>query len=418
MVRFAAVPRPLPVWVVIPIVSLLGLLGMLPGCDGDREKSATSPAASAPSPGDSATPVAYPTTSDIEDGGAAHLDYREYRLDGRFVVDDFCDRVAVLQRPVRSAVTNEICVFSNRTGRLRTVVVTPACGDPTWYIATAACSSRAIAWEELSPGDDLVETVSWRLYVARLDADTLRISDVTLAADGTTDTWMRPLFDLSESHLFWKVQRRGGGGERGEVHALDFSTLVETVVSTTAEAYSTVSAVDDSAVVTERTSPEAPRVILAVRQSDGRDVLLLDLANEGQLIQFPAYARGWAAWPLTLDADGDGSPHLYLREPDGTVHLVERRHTVWPAFCGDYLFYVTSVGDRLHPAREVVFGVHLATLRRFTVVKGPEAEEAYEWQGLFGAPTATHHVVLARKTEVTKGVLTYDVTLVRVYELD
>ena len=392
--------------------ALLGSLALLTVACGH----ASTPQATVPGTAASSA-VPYPSRIDLRAARSPSFPCREYRLRGRYVVNDFCDAVTALLEQVPGPPEQRVCVMSNGTGRLRVVVPRPVCGQPRWIISSARCSSRAIAWEELSPGDDLVETVSWRLYAAFLDPKTLRLSDTTLVARGQTDTSMRPLFDVAEDIVIWEVQRRDGGAEHGEARMMDLATKETRILETTLEAYHTISAVDGAWLVTERLRRDTPRVSAAMHDNGGRLLHALDLANETPLVHFPASRDGWLAWSLAGDQAGQSQKALYLREPDGTVHMVDGHGASEPSFCGDYLFFNTSHGDRFRPGRYAVDGVHLPTLRLFTLVESTSNEEDPGWQGLFGAPTATGHLVLARAVPERDGDLGRDVTRVRVYDV-
>jgi len=396
--------------------ALLGLFALLTA--GCGHAPASRPTASATAA--SLATVSYPAYVDLRPGRSPSLLYREYRFTGSYAIDDFCDAVTVLveRMPGSPGVpVQRVCLMSNATGRLRVVVPKTVCGQLGWVITTAHCSSRAIAWEELSPGDDLIETVSWRLYAALFDPKTLRLRGTTLVAQGRTDTCMRPLFDVAGNDVIWRTQRRDAGTERGEVRMMDLTTKETRLLATTREAYHTVSAVDGGWLVTERVGRNTPRVTLAVRDFDGRLLQAVDLANRTPLVHFPAFRDGWLAWSLEGEEESGTELLLYLREPGGTVHMVDAAEGSEPFFCGDYLFFLTSHGDRLTPARLAVDGVYLPTLRLFMLVESTSNEEDPGWQGLFGAPTATSHLVLARAVPERDGDLVREVTRVRVYQV-
>lgn len=404
------------------VLAALAAAGM--GCGASPGGGEVTPGGSGPP---SASPpqvkATYPAYPDLRSGPAPRLASRQYRLEGCCGVSDFCDEVtAILRRRTARSPLQQVCLLSNATGRLRTVVPRPVCGLPGWTVTSARCSSRAVAWEELAPGDDLVQAVGWRLYAATMDPRDLRIGAPVLVAEGRTDTCMRPLFDVFRDEVCWMVQRRDGGRERGEAWRLDVATGERRLVATTPEAYHTLSVTTDgSCLLVERTGPETPRAWVRVLDRQGRQRFALDLANDAPVVQFTAYHRGWLAWITYLDPAGDGTVRLYLREPGGRVHLLNYTGAVsWPAFCGDCLFFRGSAVERQgawRSARSTVEGVQLSTLRRFVLVRSSDDELDPGWHGLFGAPTARHRLVLGRELVDRETGHSRNVTLVRVYDL-
>lgn len=406
------------VWLGITIV----LAAVATACSGPSPDGVASRSASPVAPGaspasqDSPFPAAsHPGETDVQEVAAPAFAYREFRLDGQYIIEDFDDTVSVLCHQITPAATTRIAVMANTTGALQEVVAGAASGKPGWTITTVRGSSQAIAWEELGPGDDLTQPVGWRLYAAPLNATTLQIGKTRLLATGRTDVVGRPLFDVTRNVVVWETQRGSLRHQLGEVRMAGVATGASSRVATTTEAYHSLSTISDAALVTIRHAPSTSAVTAAlIDLKNRRRLYACNLANRDP-IGSPAYADGWLAWSVLGNEDKNRAGALYLRDPEGAVSKVENGDAGDPVLCSGYLFFFGWTRNDTRWYREAVYGVRLATLERFTLVMASgTVEDDYDWQGLFGAPIASSHLVLGHYDKA----LGADVTRIRVYQVD
>lgn len=396
-------------------IAALGAAACPAACGPASNDRSTSPAASSVSiaaptglPG-----VAYPQASDLAEGRAPDLAYREYRLPGVWSVSDYDDRVAALAHSGGRLAGEQISLLSLSDGRRRCVLLRPVNAAGGYWISQCKVTARWIAWEELSPGDDLVSTVTWKLYAAPVRAQSLAIGRPRLIDCARTSQTSRPLFDITGDSLVWMVNGKRDPRWPGLVYRCDLRRPpIGHAVLRAPLAFQSLIAREGRAFVTEYVRAYGEGVRLrSVRLSDGRPASPLDLRNTQGLVQFPAARAGWLSWSLFRDEEQANETLLYVRAPTGEVHLVAERGGDRPVFAGHYLFYSDDARDASGVAASRICGLDLGSMSRF-VLQQTESET----QGACLTPLAAP---AAERTLVTQFVRFDQAwSAIRVYRLD
>ena len=198
--------RPLRTLVSAAFV-LVGVAVLASGC-GQRAEALSAPASTSvasPAPSSTASPFPPPQWLQVSTRGARlikrtsrrlALPYRQIRRAGYWHLADATDRVAAFMKTVRTG-GDELWLLDAQRAILRRALpgaVTPIEG---WWISGVEVSDDWIAWEELAPGDDLVQEVGWRLYAAPLDRATLSVGEPRLLTSALNTQTQRPLFDVT-----------------------------------------------------------------------------------------------------------------------------------------------------------------------------------------------------------------------------
>ena len=380
-----------------------------------RTASATVAPTASVSPTANPSAASYPEYSDVPRGPAKKLPFHEYLFKGQWIVRDYDDGLCALDQERMTYPLDRLFLLDVATGRSRCVLPRPVNFAKRYELMESKVSSRWVAWVELSPGDDLVQAVTWRLYVARVDRRTLRIGKPRLVDGDTTKRTSRPMFALSGDTLVWRVNGQRDPARPGLVYAARLGgggPVVGRVIWRTKGLLTTLGASKDRVYALERTSTKAlPYRLLVARLASPGDILSVDLRNENDVGGYPAVGGEWAAWSLFANEEDGTSGILYLREPGGRVHLVATPHACSPCFAGGRLFY-TDVGyDKFGPGLSRVCMVDLATMK-WSVVQQVDSSLAGDVNTLYTPGAAEHTLVTYRTTPDFKS------TIVRVYRVD
>ena len=364
-----------------------------------------------------ASAVTYPTACDVPQASAPMLPFRQYGLRGSWGTWDYTDRVCLLHQDLTVYPFSTLALMRLRDGRVSGAVVRPVNAGQRFVVTGGRLSNHWLAWEELSPGDDLASPAQWRLYAAPLHVGRLALGKPALVAAGDTARISRPLFDLQGDSLVWMGNARRSGVLSGSVHVRDLRHGAAHCLVQTQTPLGPVSLAGKRLLVSEYLERSGARVGLALVGLASRAAsLTLDLGNRYPLVHYPATRAGWLSWSLQLDAEG-ATMGLYLREPSGTMHLVAENHGSEPRFAGHYLFFDSSGPLGSTQALSQVRGVDLRTLHQFVLVSG-RSEQGGEWGGGFGAPLARHTVVVHNDRSDWAQRPSRRVTLIRVYQVD
>ena len=99
------------------------------------------------------------------------LPFREYRRPGSWRVPDLTDHTAALMR--NAGEHQQLWLMDLSNGRTRQVFARATDARPGFWIGSVHLSDGWLAWEEVGPGDDLAESVDWKLYAAPLERASL-----------------------------------------------------------------------------------------------------------------------------------------------------------------------------------------------------------------------------------------------------
>lgn len=374
-------------------VVALGAIGWAAACASSTHDEIAAPS-SPPHLAISVTQaVTYPSVSDLPVGGTPRLPFREYRLPGVWSVGDYDDQVAVLLHGRSSSTYKRMYLMAVRGGRCRCVQRDAVNAAAGYWISQCRATSHWVAWEEVSPGDDLVSTVTWRLYAALVRAASLSIGRARLIDSAPTSQASRPLFDVTGDRLVWMT---GGAREPrwpSVVYSCDLSSRAgPRVVTRSHVPFLSLVAHNGLVTVAARCKPQALDVrLLSARLSDGRALPSLDLGNRQDLVQFPAARAGWLAWSLFRD-ESQSNESLFVRAPSGLVHLVGEEGAGRPVFTAQCLFYTDNARGAGGVAVTRVCGLDLASMTRF-VLQQSEAEAQGTCLTALGAPAAERTLV-------------------------
>lgn len=345
-------------------------------------------------------------------GRPAGLSVRRFVLPGSWKMRDYTDRVCALEyyadKPIYPPRTTFF--FDLTTGRRRLALGPPVNAAAHFQILGAKISDHWIAWEEVSPGDDLVVSVEWALYAAPYDPRTLRVGRAVLVdsgntrnrsqsptlisssggSSGVTRTKGRPLFDFTGDTLCWMVNVTGAKSV-GRVWAVDLGVHRPRRVYKTANTLGTVNVSDGRATVTEYRSGGSAAGLLSVVDVYTRG--LVERVNLGvgyQVAHFPSARNGLLAWAVFSSADYPEHmyPDLYMRDRRNRSHFIAIAGSD-PCLVGDWLFFVR------HPLKQMTAEVDLvncATGVGYVLARG-NADKLGAWLGGFGAPATAHTFV-------------------------
>jgi hypothetical protein len=393
-------------------IATLGAIAWASACGSPANEGVVVPASSPPTLSASADQaITYPQASDLPEGKAPALAYREYRFPGVWSVSDHDDRLAALSHPVNRSSAQQIYLMSLRDGRRRCVVPRALNAAAGYWIAQCKATSRWIAWEEVSPGDDLISTVTWKLYAAPVRV--LRIGRPRLIDAATTSRASRPLFDITGERLVWVVNGARDRSWPSLVYSCDLrGPAVGRAVLRSRAACQSVIARDGLAIVAQSGPLQGADVrLLSVSLTGGRPQPTVDLCNTQDLVQFPAARRGWLAWSLFCNEDLANESLLYVRVPSGIVHLVAENGARRPVFTARYLFYSDDARGAAGAPVTRVCGLDLASMTRF-VLQQSETEAEGACLTPLGAPAAEHTLV----TQLVRFDQRW--SAIRVYRLD
>lgn len=402
------------------LLPLFVLVGVILGC-GDRLAPGSSPSSSRPgAPPASAAATAWKT---VEVGAAEavrrspqrlSLPYREYRRSGSWRVPDLTDRTAALMR--NAGEHEQLWLMDVASGRTRRILARATNADAGFWIGTVHLSDSWLAWEEVGPGDDLVEAVDWKLYATPLRRPSLKVGQPVLVASGASAETARPLFDLLGSRLAWITTARtsSGSGGSSRLTMRDLVSDRQRVLLRSGGLLNTVNIMRDRAIVGETRRQEASRSRFSVLDFERRQPAVgFDVASEHSLAHWPAWRDGWLAW-APFPAEETTYPLLYLRDPSGRV-FTEGGPAVDPCFVGPYLFYQTSRRGPAGRATTVeVRALRLSDMMSFVLESG-DPDQGDWWSGIVGAPALKRTYVACLDRTLTAEKQSDRVTIIRVY---
>jgi hypothetical protein len=417
----------------------------------DHERVATPTAG--PSTAGAATDVAapavvtcspYPVAPDLGEGPVPRVPYTSVRLHGVFDIEDYTDRLCALsENRLDKRPTEAVWLLRLADGKLKKVVSRPV--NRGFNILGLKASDRWLAWEEVSPGDDLVFACTWKVYAARIDRPTLTLSQRRLVDSGATESpsgsaapgqataipfddagrplyKSRPLFVLVDDRLLWITDLGTQAHATGELRSVDLRSGERRLMYTAPQGsfLGTIGAATGSVWVTEP-AHDGYRVRVAVFNTlTGERVGTFDLDNRtAQLTHFPSLHAGFVAWAVMPTPENAGQSALYLRDPDGVVHRIpgdaNNQH-----FAGRFFFYGADAQKGVPGAiRDLseVCGVDLRSLTSFRLA-GSNVDTEGSWSVGMNV-NYTRHVFLAAKSllGIYPGARSR-VTILRVYRLD
>ena len=344
------------------------------------------------------------------------LPYREYRLAGQLHLGDLTGGVAAFQK--NAGKHQELWLMDLSSGRVRRVFAKGTTGGGASVISAIRLSDSWIAWEEVGPGDDLVEEADWRLYAAPLQRSSLSIGARRLIASASNHQASRPLFDLSGSRLVWMSNTAGSAGveRRSLVMLRDLKGGRARVLHRATGVLVTIGYSDDRVVVTESPNEESPGAatvtIAALDAQTGEQLARLEVPSEFGLSHWPAWRNGWVAWAPFPSADST-YPELYFRDAAGSLY-VEEGSAVDPTIVGDYVFYKTE-----RPGPNTVYEVRALRLTDLTstILTSGDPETGTWWHGPVGAPSIDHRYVVYGDNTLAAERYEEWQTVVRVYDV-
>jgi hypothetical protein len=396
-------------WLFLAVVLSLGLMG----CGSRAHEPVNTPSSSAQlpsalpaSPSTGTSPptslpadVRYPSTADIKMDARrpTGLSVRRFVLAGSWKMRDYTDDVGAFeyhsQKPVYPASKTFLVDLS--TGRKRLAIGYPVNAAAQYEVLGCKMSAQWLAWEEVSPGDDLVQTVRWALYAARFDPRTFAVGKPILVDRSKTNAQGRPLFDFAGDTLCWMANVYGARGG-GRVWAIDLPSRRPRLVYTSDNYLGTVSASDGRVIVTESYHRDPPAQLLTVVDLRTRRQLEhLRLGSGNRVAHFAAARHGLLAWAVfSEDAPGAMYPRLYLRDRRGRFHFVAYTgHD--PTLVGDWLFFVQNPVEGSYGSGQTMAEVDAVDCRTGVgyVLARDYVEGATNWLGGFGAPATAHTFV-------------------------
>lgn len=345
------------------------------------------------------------------------LPYREYRQAGSLSLADTTDATAAFTENGRTR--PRVWLMDLASGNARLVLDRATCGRAGFWVGTVQLSDTWLAWEEVGPGDDLVERVEWRLYAAPLRRPSLTLGAPRLVAASSNVQAARPLFDVSGARLAWisTAWRAKGTAGVAQVMLRDLGTGERRAVYRSHGALETVSFSGAELVVGE--APDAGRPaarLLVLRLADGRCVRSFAAGNRFALAHWPAWRDGWLSWTPFPSAEA-AYPLLYVRAADGTT-ATDGGYAIDPCFAGDYLFYQTwrPSARPYEPDTAEVRAVRVGTHESFILETGKPDENAW-WHGVVGAPVLKHTYVTYLDHALFAERAADKYTVIRVYDL-
>ena len=341
-------PRRCPLRVMIASAGLMlaAVAALASGCGKGAEAlsapASVSAAAASPTPSSTASPYPLPQWLRVSTKGARlvnrtnrrlALPYRQIRRLGYWHLADATDRVAAFMKTVRTG-GDELWLLDAQRAVLRRALpgaVTPLEG---WWISGIEVADEWIAWEELAPGDDLVQEVESRLYAAPLDRATLTVGEPRLLTSALNTQMQRPLFDVTGSRLVWLSTTWASPGtvavSRLLSRRLDVPSEPNELYRSQHGMLTRVSTRGSNVVVTEVPRKGALRTRVLVLDLSGAPRAAYVVPTRYGLSHWPVWRNGWLAWsPFPNGESGD--PITYLQRKSGRVYRtgeVERRSAV------------------------------------------------------------------------------------------
>lgn len=408
-------------WAVLVLV--VALVGVLAGCD-DQPSPAQSPSF-ASGTGVPLSPGAAAAWTRVEVGAAEtvhrsaqrlSLPYREYRRSGSWRVPDLTDCTAALMK--NAGEHQQLWLMDLSSGKTRQIFARATTTNRGFWIGTVHLSDSWLAWEEVGPGDDLVEPVDWRLYAASLHHASLTIGKPQLIASASNTEATRPLFDVSGSNLGWVSTARSSSGTatHSQLTVRDLASGQRRVLYRSRGVLATVNFRGSQVVVGEIPHLNMPNTRFAVLDlGSGKRVAGFDVANEHAVSHWPAWRDGWLGWAPFPSADAT-YPLLYLRNPSGRVYT-DSGFAVDPCFVGPYLFFQASRrGAPWQGTTVEVLALRLSDMTSFVLEQGNQDQGDW-WCGTVGSPELkqTYIAYLDRAYMAEKQ--SDKVTIIRVYDV-
>jgi hypothetical protein len=391
------------------------------GC-GETTAASPSPATLLSSPSASAVGGSWARVQSAHATAFSHsaepftLPFREYRRPGSWRVPDLTDRTAVLMRNVGE--NQELWLMDLSNGRTRQIFARATDARPGFWIGSVHLSDGWLVWEEVGRGDDLAESVDWKLYAAPLDRDPLTAGKPLLVASASNTEASRPLFDVSGSRLAWvsTAWASQGTAARSQLTVRDLASGRRLVSYRPQGVLDTVNLRGDQAIVGETPQLGARATLLKVLDLASGDLAAgFEVESEHSLSHWPAWREGWLAW-APFPAREATYPYLYMRDPSGHIST-EGGSAVDPCFVGPYLFYQTRRPGR--PYEGDTAEVRALRLRDMTslVLESGKPDDNDWWHGVVGAPdlSRTYVTYLDRALFAEKDSDRY--TIIRVYRV-
>lgn len=345
------------------------------------------------------------------------LPYREYKRSGSWRLEDTTDDTAAFMK--NTAEHQQLWLMDIPEGSMKRVFARAITPQRGYVVSGVELSDGWLAWEEVGPGDDLVEPVNWRLYAAPLQRASLSIGKPKLVASASNVEATRPLFDVSGSRLAWisTAWTSSGTVARSQLTVCDLATGQRRALYRSRGVLDTVNIRGDEVIVGEipqKGSPATRFVVLDLGSGERRAGF--EAANEYPLSHWPAWRDGWLAW-APFPSDEATYPWLYLRDAEGRVYD-EGGLAVDPCFVGPYLFYQTSRFNG--PGKGTTVSVRALRLSDMTslVLEEGDPDAGDWWRGTVGAPELTHTYIsyLDRTYWAERDSDRY--TIIRVYRVD
>jgi hypothetical protein len=376
-----------------------------------------------------------------------NLSLQRFVLPGSWQMRDYTDKVCAMEyyanKPVYPPRTTFLIDLA--TGRRRLALGSPVNAVARFQILGVKISDHWIAWEEVSPGDDLIHSVRWALYAARYNPRTLSVGPATIIDSGTTRdprnsaslaqgsgsnsgvsrSKGRPLFDFGGDTLCWMVNVTAGtyvdGGKSvGQVWAIDLGRHQPRLLYQTTNAIGTLNVSDSRAIVTEHgTSAVATGLISVLDLRTGQFLQQVALGMGYRLAHFPSARNGLLAWAVYSDECSDQMyPDLYLHDRRNTSHYVAfAGHD--PCLVGDWLFFVRNPAEGSYGSQRrmaEVDVVNCTTNVGYVLAKGG-VDAGGNWLGGFGAPATAQTFVAYNDKALGAGPGEPKVTLLDVYRV-
>lgn len=344
------------------------------------------------------------------------LPHRDFKVSGSWALDDATDSSAVFRKSMHGR--EQVWIMALDDGTRRCVLDRAVTAGQGWWVSGVQLSDRWLAWQEVGPGDDLVQPVDWKLYAAPIRPATLTLGSPKLIASASNAQAARPLFDLAGSRLFWITTTWTATGQvgRSQLTLRDLETGGRHTLYRSRGTLDTVNIRGADAILGERLRQDSPQTrFVIVRLSDGQVRSTLGLDNEFELSHWPAWRNGWLAWAVLPTAEAT-YPLMYLRHQDGRV-FDEGGLAVDPCIVGPYLFYQTRRSNG--PWRGDTVSIRALRLGDMTSFLLEEGDPDHTWwRGTVGAPALGRRYIsyLDNTYRARKDSEMY--TIVRVYEVD
>lgn len=407
------------------LIVLLFAAATAAGAVGCGENTAASPSRATPPSSLAASPVDASwarlrhenATAVLRSTDRLSLPFKEYKRAGSWRVPDLTDHTAALMKDAGEH--QQLWLMDLSDGETRRILARAIDATPGFWISTVQLSDRWLVWEEVGPGDDLVESVDWRLYAAPLRRTALTIGKPLLIASASSMEATRPLFDVSGSCLAWvgSVGASPMTVARSQLTVLDLDSGRRRVLYRSRGVLETVNLRDDQVIVGMIPRQGALNTRFAVLDlATGERVAGFDVGSEHSLSHWPAWRDGWLAWAPFPTAEAT-YPLLYLRARSGIVRT-EGGSAVDPCFVGPYLFYQTR--RRGAPYEGDTMEVRALRLSDMTslVLESGKPDDGDRWFGAVGAPevSSTYITHLDRTWYAQKESDRY--TIIRVYRVE